>query len=171
MSSGRFAGILRPVLAISVSAAIASASAHPFPLPPTAAIATIDVPEEWRPTATAEGVEGSDDDGAVRLAAQFIPTPDSDAALAIAITGLARRGVAPALETRRSSERRYGGLAALKLDFSGVDSHGESTITTILVALPERAGFVAVSYWGDDEAEESLGNDLISIAESIRPAR
>jgi hypothetical protein len=161
---------LRSALAMSVGATIATAVARPFPLPPAAPAATIDVPEEWRPAATVEGVEGSAGDGAVRLAVQFIAIPDSDAALATAMASLGRRGVAPAPETRRSSKRRYGGLDALKVDFSGTDLNGESAITTILIALPRRTGFVAVSYWGDDEAEESLGNDLITIAESVRPA-
>ncbi len=164
----RSARILRSVLATSVSATIAVAAARPFPLPASVPVATIDVPEDWSPTATGEGVEGAAGDGAVRLTAQFIPAPDSDTAFVAAMAEVKRRGVSPTLETRRSSRWRENGLDALKVEFSGTDPNGESEITIILVALPATAGFVDVSYWGDDEAQESVANDLQAIAESVR---
>ncbi len=159
------------VLAASASAPIAIAAARPFPLPAVAPVATIDVPEEWGPTATGEGVEGAVDNGAVRLSAQYIPVHDVDSALTATMANVRRRGVSPEAGTRRSSARRLNGLDALKVDFSGTDPNGESEITVILIALPAKAGFVAVAYWGDDEAQESVGNDLQAIAESIRPTK
>jgi hypothetical protein len=107
----------------------------------------------------------------VRLAVQFIAAPDLDAASATAMTKLTQSGVVVAPETRRAARRRYHGLDALKIDYSGTDPNGESDITIILVALPEKSGFVAVCYRGDDEALESVSNDLLAIAESVEPAK
>jgi hypothetical protein len=169
--NARSARIVASVLATSVGATIAVAAARPFPLPAAAPVATIDVPEDWGPKATGEGVDGAAGDGAVGLAAQFIATPDPDSAVAAAVAELKRRGVSPTLETRRSPIKRDNGLDALKLEFSGTDPNGESEITIILVGLPGKSGFVDVSYWGDDEAQESVANDLQAIAESIRPSK
>jgi hypothetical protein len=161
----RFLGTL---LVISVGASFAVAATRPFPFPAAAPVATIDVPEDWGPRATSDGVEGSTNNGAVRLNAQFIPAPDPDSAFAAAMASIRRQGVSPTLQSRRSWRQRYNGLDALKVSFSGTDPNGESEITMILVTLPGNAGFVAVSYWGDDEAQESVGNDLQAIAESIK---
>jgi len=136
-----------------------------------APVATVDVPDDWRPTATADGVEAAAANGAVRLAVRFIHAADAASAAAAAIASLGRFGVSPAPGSRRASSRRYNGLEALKVDYSGTDPNGESDITTIVFAMPSMAGFVAVSYWGDDEAQEAVANDLQAIAESLAPAR
>ena len=109
--------------------------------------------------------------GAVRFAAEFIAAPDLDAASAAATAKLKQSGVVVDAETRRAARRRLNGLDALKIDYSGTDPSGESDITIILVALPLKVGFVAVCYWGEDEAQESVSNDLQSIAESVELAK
>jgi hypothetical protein len=131
----------------------------------------IDVPEDWRPMSVGGGVEGAASNVSVRLAVQFIPAPDWDTASAAATTRLARSGVAVDPDSRRQAHRRYNGFDALKIDYAGTDPNGESDITIILVALPDKSGFVAVCTWGDDEAQESVSNDLQAIADSVQVAR
>jgi hypothetical protein len=143
------------------------AEARTFPIPAQQPVATIAVPDDWRTVPTPDGVEGSAENGTVRLAVQFIPIPDLGVASEMAATRLAESGVVPVPETRRQAERRYNGLDAVKIDYSGTDPNGESDITLIMVAAPGKSGFVAICYWGDGEAQESLGNDLLSIAESL----
>jgi hypothetical protein len=151
--------------------AIFGAAAGTFPIPPDHPAARIDVPDDWRPMSIGGGVEGSASNVAVRLAVQFTPGSDLDAATATATANLARRGVAVDPESRREARRRYNGFDALKIDYTGTDPNGESDITIILIALPEKSGFVAVCTWGDDEAQESVSNDLQAIADSVRVAR
>jgi len=162
---------LRTLLAAALAAIIGDAAARPFPVPPTAPVATVDVPDDWGPTATTDGVEASAADGAVRLAVQFIHAADAESASAAAIANLSRFGVSPAHGSRRASSRRTNGLEALKVDYSGTDPNGESEITTIVFVMQGGGAFVAVSYWGDDEAQEAVANDLQAIAESLAPAR
>jgi hypothetical protein len=150
---------------------IAVAAARTFPIPPNQPVAKIDVPDDWRSISIRDGVEGSASNVAVRFVVQFIPTPDPDAASAMAMTKLTQSGVVVAPETRHTARRRYNGLDALKIDYSGTDTGGESDITIILVTLPKSSGFVAVCFWGDDEAQESVSNDLQSIAESVALAQ
>lgn len=165
------AGGLCAALFVWAYFAISGAAARTFPIPPDHPAARIDVPDDWRPTPIGDGVEGSASNLAVRLAVQFIPGPDLDAASAAATTTLARSGVAVDPESRRAGRRRYNGFDALKIDYTGTDPNGESDITIILIALPEKSGFVAVCTWGDDEAQESVSNDLQAIADSIELAR
>jgi hypothetical protein len=153
------------------SFAIASASARTFPIPPDHPAASIDIPDDWRPVSVGGGVEGAPSNAAVRLAVQFIPASELDKASAAAITKLAQNGVAVDPETRRVAQRRYNGFDAVKIDYSGTDPNGESDITIILVVLPAKSGFVAVCTWGDDEAQESVSNDLQTIADSVELAR
>jgi hypothetical protein len=150
---------------------IAGAAARTFPIPPDHPAATIDVPDDWRPMSIRDGVEGSAGAVAVRIAAEFISAPDLDAASAAATAKLRQSGVVVAPETRHAARRRYNGLDALKIDYSGTDPNGESDITIILLAMPAKAGFVAVCYWGEDEAQESVSNDLQSIADSVELAK
>jgi hypothetical protein len=154
-------------LLIWTNLSIAGASARTFPIPPQHPVATIDVPGDWRAMSTRDGVEGSANNVPVRFAVQFILAPDLDTATATAMIKLTQSGVVVAPETRRVARRGYSGLDALKIDFSGTDPSGESDITVILIAVPAKSGFVVVCYWGDDEAQESVSNDLQSIAESV----
>ena len=150
---------------------IPGAAARTFPIPPDRPVATIDVPDDWRPISIPDGVEGAAMNVKVRIAAEFISAPDLDAASAMATAKLRQSGVMVGSETGRAARRRLNGLDALKIDYSGTDPNGESDITIILVAVPARAGFVAVCYWGEDEAQESVSNDLQSIAESVELAK
>ena len=167
---GRLGGLCA-ALFVWANVAISGAAARTFPIPPDHPAARIDIPDDWRPTPIGGGVEGSAIDVAVRLAVQFIPAPDLDAAGATATTKLARSGVVVDPQSRRAGQRRYNGFDALKIDYSGTDPNGESDITIILVALPEKSGFVAVCTWGDDEAQELVSNELQAIADSIELAR
>jgi hypothetical protein len=151
--------------------AIFEAAAGTFPIPPDHPAATVDIPDDWRPTSIGGGVEGSASNVAVRLAVHFIPASDLDAASAATTTKLARSGVAVAPVSRREASRRYNGFDALRIDYTGTDQNGETDITIILIALPEKSGFLAVCTWGDEEAQVSVGNDLLAIADSVRIAR
>ena len=164
-------GGLCAVLFAAAYLAVFAAAAATFPVPPDHPAARIDVPDDWRPMSIGGGVEGSASNVAVRLAIQFVAAPDLDAASAAAITKLARLGVAVDAESRRAAPRRYSGFDAIKIDYAGADPNGESEITIILVALPDKSGFVAVCTWGDDEAQESVSNDLQAIADSIQVER
>jgi hypothetical protein len=74
-------------------------------------------------------------------------------------------------ESRHEARRRYNGFDALKIDYTGTDQNGETDITMILIALPEKSGFVAICTWGDDEAQTAVSSDLLAIADSVRVAR
>ena len=162
---------LRAALAVWAHFTIAGAAARTFSIPPDRPVATIDVPDDWRPMSIRDGVEGSAMSEAVRIAAEFISAPDLDAASATARAKLRQSGVVVAAETGRAARRLYNGLDALKIEYSGTDPNGESDITIILVAMPAKAGFVAVCYWGEDEAQEFVSNDLQSIADSVELAK
>jgi hypothetical protein len=163
-------GLLATLFAVA-HFAIFGAMAGTFPIPPDHPAARIDIPDDWRPMSIDGGVEGSAGNVAVRLAVRFIPGSDLDAASAAATAKLARSGVAVDPESRRAAHRRYNRFDALKIDYAGTDQNGESDITIILIGLPDKSGFVAVCTWGDDEAQESVSNELQAIADSVQIAR
>jgi hypothetical protein len=158
-------------LLVAASFTTANAAARSFPLPADRPLATIEVPDDWRPVASRDEVEGSAGEAAVGLAVQFIAAPDFEAAVAAAMANLAQKRVLAAPGTRRTAPRRYSGLNARKIDFSGTDPNGDSDITVILVELPAKSAFVAICVWGEDEAQESVSNDVQAIAESIHLTR
>jgi hypothetical protein len=158
-------------LVICVNLVAVGAAARTFPIPAERPVATIEVPDDWHPVSTRDGVEGAAGNGVVRLVVQFVQASHLEAAAGMAMTKLTLSGVVLSPDTRRAAPRRYNGLDALEIDYSGTDPNGQSDIALILVAMPGKSGFVAVCYWGDDEAQESVGNDLQSIAESLVPAK
>jgi hypothetical protein len=145
----------------------APARARTFSIPRDQAVATVEIPDTWRPVSAFAGVEATAMDGAVHLAVEFIQASSIDAASTVAIAKLAERKVTITPGTQRAVRQRVNGLDRLKIDFSGADSNGDSSIALILVAAAKGAGFVAISYWGDDEAEEAVANDLLTIADSL----
>jgi hypothetical protein len=150
---------------------VAGAAARTFKIPPEQPVATVDIPDSWRPTPVPNGVEGSTGDGAARLAVAYVVGSDPDAASGAAVKQLADHGVSVDPASRRSAPRRFNGRDALKLDFSGRDAKGAFDVAVMLVAAPGAAGFVAICCWGDDDALESVSNDLLSIADSVAPAK
>ena len=160
-------GRLLAALAIGAQFFTDSAAAKRFPIPSDRPGATVDVPDGWRPAAAAEGVEAIGLEGAVVLAIEFVSAPDAEAAGAAAIMRLAQRGVVVAPETKRTARRSFNGSDALKIDFSGTDKNGDTDVTLIVIAAPRTPGFVSICYWGDDEALESVSNDIQTIADSV----
>jgi hypothetical protein len=160
-------GGLLAAIAIGAQFFTASAAAKRFPIPSDLPGATVDIPDGWRPEVAAEGVEGLGLEGAVVLTVEFVSAPDAEAAGAAAITRLAQRGVVVAPETKRTARRSFNESEAFKIDFSGADRNGDTDVTLIMIAAPRKSGFVSICYWGDDEALESVSNDIQSIADSV----
>lgn len=155
-------------LALAFSAA---AAARTFPLPAARPVMSVEIPDSMNPGPTPDGAEASANGGAVRVAVHFFASADRDAATEAAMTALLRAGVKPDPATRRVAPLRLDGFDAMKIDYEGVDPNGKSLITLIVAAAPNAAGVVAVCYWGDDEAQELVGNDLQSIAESLQSVK
>jgi hypothetical protein len=153
-------------LAIGPQFFTASAAAKRFPIPRDLPGATVDIPDSW-PSVAAEGVEAVGLEGAVVLTVEFVSAPDAEAAGAVEIKKLAQRGIVVAPETKRTARRSFNGSDALKIDFSGADPNGDTDVTLIVIAGPRKPGFVSICYWGDDEALESVSNDIHSIADSV----
>jgi len=154
-------------LAIGAQFFTASVAAKSFPIPGDQSVATADVPDGWQTTAGSRGVEAVGLYGAVRLTVEFISAPDAERAGAAAVERLAQRGVDVAAETKRTARRSFNGSEAFKIDFSGADPNGDTDVTLIMIAAPRKPGFVSICYWGDDEALESVSNDIQSIADSV----
>ena len=161
------AGRLVAAVTIGAQFLAISAAAKRFPIPSDQPVATADIPDFWRPTVASNGVGAVGIEGAVRLTVEFVSAPDAEGAGAAAIKQLAERGIVVALETKRTARRHFNGSDALEIDFSGVESKGEPDVTLILIAALRKSGFVAICYWGDDEALESVSNDIQAIADSV----
>jgi len=161
------AGRLVAAIAIGAQFFATSAAAKRFPIPSDQPVATPDIPDSWRPTVASNGVEAVGLEGAVRLIFEFVSAPDAEGAGAAAIKQLAERGIVVAPETKRAARRHFNGSDGLKIDFSGAESKGEPDVTLILIAALRKPGFVSICYWGDDEALESVSNDIQAIADSV----
>jgi hypothetical protein len=159
----------RLVAAVAIGAQLfaASAAAKRFPIPRDQPVATADISNSWRPTVASNGVEAVGLEGAVRLVVEFVSAPDAEGAGAAVIKQLAERGIVVAPQTKRTARRHFNGSDALKIDFSGTESKAEPDVTLILIAALRKPGFVAICYWGDDEALESVSNDIQAIADSV----
>jgi hypothetical protein len=164
-------GVLRVVAAVVAIVAADGAAAGTFGVPARHPVVDVDIPDDWRPAATADGVEGSVDDGEVRLSVQFIVNSDLEAAIATTLKALRRAGVGIAPGTRRSRKQQFDGLDGLRTDYSGEYRGGDADVTLISIAAPDKSGVVVVAYWGDGDAQESVGSDLLSIADSLRRSK
>jgi hypothetical protein len=165
------AGSILASIVIVAQLFAATTTARAFAIPRDQLVASVEIPDSWPLVYAPDSVEGTAMDGAVCLAVEFIEAPDMDAASTVAIARLAERKVTVAPETKRAVTQRVNGLDRLKIDFSGAGSNGDSSVTLILVAAAKGAGFVAISYRGDDEAQEAVANDLLTIADSLEVSK
>jgi opacity protein-like surface antigen len=154
------------LLAVSFSSA---AFAETLNFPSDAPIATITIPDSWKPTETESGIEATSDDQAIYLSIDIADAKTSDKVIDDAVAFLEKNGVKIDGSTQKQSDEKINGMDMSNFDWTGTDSEGDVNIG-LSVLSPKPGKLLVITYWGSKGTQEKHGAELGSIIQSLKPA-
>ena len=134
-------------------------------------IASVNLPDTWKPEPYELGVKATSPDGRVFWAFEEVDGNDVAAATENGIKYFVDQGVVVDEKTIRQNEGQVNGMKAFDMSFQGTDKIGPAKLGLTVVATNRPDKFVIMLYWGDSEGEKANAKDIAAIAQSIKPTQ
>jgi hypothetical protein len=157
------------LLALCLAPSLAIAGT--FPIPAENPIATVSIPDSWKPNAYDVGVEGTSADGALYVAFESVDAADVKTATEEGLKYYVKNGVETDLASMKTKDIKINNLDAFDLSFTGKDKDGPANISLTLVKTNSPAKFLLLYYWGSSGGEKANGAELKAISDSIQATK
>jgi hypothetical protein len=141
-----------------------------FNFPSDDPVATVDIPDSWKPTETDYGVEANSPDAGTYISFDAAGAEDTDEVIKSVFTFLEENGVTADPASQTESKGDQNGMPYETLSWKGTDKDGPVTIGVGIVGVSEES-LAIVTYWASTETEEKNNPDVNKMLESIRPAK
>lgn len=142
-----------------------------FPIPSDDAIATVSIPDSWKPSPYDGGVEATAADGGVYVAVEMVKANDLESATKNGIEWFGKQGVEIDPDSMKTEDVNIGSLPGFELSFSGKDKDGPAEVSMTLVPTNASGKFLFVYYWGSPAGAKANLNDLKAIANSLQATK
>lgn len=160
----------RLLLALAAALLPAMAGAATLEFPSDAPVASITIPDSWKPTETESGIEANSPDTAIYFSVDVATAKSSDKVISDAVDFLAENGVTIDTATQKTSEDTLNGMAMQNFDWDGTDANGPVSIG-LSVASPDGERVLVITYWGTKGEQEKHAAALTSIITSLTPSK
>lgn len=154
------------IFLITASASVAGS----FTFPADEPAATVEIPDDWQPTATDYGIEGNSPDAGTYISFDIAGVEDMDQVMTDVFAFLEENGVTPDPASQTESKGEQNGMPYETLSWKGTDKDGPVTIGVGFITLSEEKAAI-VTYWASAETEEKNIPEVNKILESIKPAQ
>jgi len=156
-------------IAIAFLATI-SAEAKTFKLPnDDFAIASIDMPDSWKPKEFDNGVAGQSSDDAVYLSVAAVGSDKGmNAEIDDTFEMLKTHNVTLDDSTKKENKFKIGGMDATELLFQGKDEDGPAAISITFVPIKDK--MIIITYWVTTEKEKEHLAEVGKIVNSLKPS-
>ena len=146
----------------------ASASAGTFKVPnDDFAIASVDIPDKWKPEAIDKGVQANSPDDEIYVAVEAVGSDKGiDSALDETEKMLKENKVDIDASSQSKSTFKVAGVEATELDFKG-KLDGEAQ-TVAIVFIPLKGKLVIMTYWATASKEKAHETEIGKIVNSIK---
>jgi hypothetical protein len=147
-----------------------SADAKTFKLPnEDFAIASVDMPDSWKPKEAENGVFGESADGAVYLSIVAVGSEKGmDAEIDDTFEMLKKHNVTLDDSTKKEQKFKIGSLDATELLFQGKDEDGPAAISIVFVPIKDK--LVIMTYWVTTAKEKEHLKEVGTIVNSLKPS-
>lgn len=163
---------MKKIIAFALLALTSPIAAHAATLtfPGDKPVASITIPDSWKPEETeGGGVQGTSDDSAVYLSAEVASDKSIDKVVSSAIDFLAKNKIAIDTSTQKETPTTdVNGLQMATLEWDGKDEDGPVSIGLLIVQVNADNALV-VTYWGDKGEEDKHDAEVKAIVTSIKP--
>ncbi|HEV2803797.1 MAG TPA: hypothetical protein VGW57_02585 [Chthoniobacterales bacterium] len=159
---------LLSLFAIAFLAAIASADAKTFKLPnDDFAIASIDMPDSWKPKEVDNGVEGQSADDVVYMSVVAVGSEKGmNGELEDTFEMLKTRHVVLDQSSKKENKFKAGAFDATELLFQGKDDDGPTAVSITFVPIKDK--MVIITYWVETAKEKEHQQEVGTIVNSLK---
>jgi len=157
-------------IAIAFIGAIASADAKTFKLPNDEfVIASIDIPDSWKPSEVDRGVECQSSDDAVYISIVAVGNEKGmNAEIEDTFAMLKTHNVTLDDSTKKENKFKIGSLDATELLFQGKDEDGPAAVSMCFVPIKDKV--VVLTYWVTTAKDQEHQQEVGKIVNSLKPA-
>jgi opacity protein-like surface antigen len=159
-------------LLIAASAVLllaSTASAKMWEIPSNRPVATLDMPKGWDTSETANGIEGTSDDGAVYFSVDIASPKKMDSIIDDAAKFLDDQGIKIDTNTQKYTEDKLNGKDIIYIGWSATDKDGPASVGLAVLILDEKTVLV-LTYWGTQGDEDKHQPEINKILGSIKAA-
>jgi hypothetical protein len=159
---------LLSLFAIAFLAAIASADAKTFKLPnDDFAIASIDMPDSWKPKEVENGVEGQSADDVVYMSVVAVGSEKGmNGELEDTFEMLKTRHVVLDQSSKQENKFKAGAFDATEMLFQGKDDDGPTAVSITFVPIKDK--LVIITYWVETAKEKAHQQEVGTIVNSLK---
>src|SRR3954468_7077236 len=161
---------MKTLLALTTIAllGVISAEAKTFKLPnDDFAIASIDMPDTWKPKEVDTGVEGQSPDDAVYMSIVAVGSDKGmNAELNDIFDMLKQRNVTLDDSTKKENKFKAGSLDATELLFQGKDEDGPTAVSITFVPIKDK--MIVITYWVSTDKEKEHQQEVGKIVNSLK---
>jgi hypothetical protein len=161
---------MKTLLAAALLAISFSTVSHATTLnfPSDEPIATIAIPDSWKPKETETGIDATSDDDAIYISVDIADAKTSDKVIDDAVAFLEKNGVKIDGSTQKQSDEKLNGMDMSNFDWTGTDNDGDVNIGLSIVS-PKEGKLLVITYWGSKGTQEKHAAELTSIITSLKP--
>jgi hypothetical protein len=157
--------------ALFLSAAIfgaTGANAKVFSIPDADAVATVNAPDDWDPSAIDDGIEMTSPDGNVYVSIESVKADKITDAVAESVKVLGEQGLDIDLSSQKASDKEVNGMKIHNLEYTGKDDDGptEFAVTLVETRVPDQ--FVMFTFWGSEDAQKTNDAALSAMLQSVQ---
>ena len=155
-------------LALLVLASPLAAHAATLKFPSEKPVASITIPDSWKPEETESGVQGTSADSAIYLSADVASSKSMDKVVTDAVDFLAKNKITVDPSTRKETPvTDVNGMQMTTLEWDGNDEDGPVSVGLLFVQTSGDNALV-VTYWGTKGEEDKHGAEVQAIIASIK---
>ena len=165
---------MKAVATLSLLALLAAplpAFAGTFAIPSDEPVATVSIPDSWKPKPYEGGTQGTSPDGKVYVAIEMVKADDVGQATEDGIKWFAKQGVEIDPSTMKTKDIKINDLPAFDITMSGKDSDGPAEVSLTLVATNSPTKFLFIYYWGSPEGAKANMDALMKISNSLQATK
>ena len=161
---------MKSLLTILLLATLGTLSAHAktFKLPNDEfSIASIDIPDSWKPKEVDRGVECQSPDDAVYMSIVAVGSEKGmNAEIDDVFEMLKSRNVVLDDSTKKENKFKAGSLDATELLFQGKDDDGPTAVSIVFIPIKDK--MVIITYWVETAKEKEHQKEVGTIVNSLK---
>jgi hypothetical protein len=156
------------LIAIAFLGAIATTDAKTFKLPNDEfAIASLDIPDSWKPKEVEKGVECQSSDDAVYMSIVAVGSEKGmNAEIDDVFEMLKSRNVTLDDSTKKENKFKAGAFDATELLYQGKDEDGPTAVSITFVPIKDK--MVIITYWVETAKEKEHQQEVGKIVNSLK---
>jgi hypothetical protein len=133
------------------------------------AIASIDMPDSWKPTVVENGIYGQSSDDAVYISVVAVGSEKGmNAEIDDTIEMLKSHNVTLDDSTKKENKFKAGSFDATEILFQGKDEDGPAAVSMCFVPVKDK--MIVITYWVTTAKEKEHQQEVGAIVNSLKPA-